>query len=87
MAAQRFPKDFDGIVAGAPANFWTNLDDQRRVDTMRALNKPGAWLSPDELALVSEAALSAPARAPTVIWTIRARAARSVHARLQVRAE
>ena len=25
MEAQRFPRDFDGIVAGAPANNWTNL--------------------------------------------------------------
>ena len=25
MAAQRFPEDFDGIVAGDPANNWTNL--------------------------------------------------------------
>ena len=25
MEAQRFPKDYDGIVAGAPANFWTTL--------------------------------------------------------------
>jgi Tannase and feruloyl esterase len=55
MAAQRFPKDFDGIVAGAPANYWTNLMTNA-ASTMRALNKPGAWLSPDELALVSEAA-------------------------------
>ena len=25
MEAQRFPKDYDGIVAGAPANSWTTL--------------------------------------------------------------
>ena len=25
MEAQRFPYDFDGIVAGSPANFWTHL--------------------------------------------------------------
>ena len=25
MEAQRFPADYDGIVAGAPANFWTHL--------------------------------------------------------------
>ena len=55
MAAQRFPKDFDGIVAGAPANYWTNLLTNAAA-TMRALNQPGEWLSPDDLALVSEAA-------------------------------
>ncbi|MBV9574534.1 MAG: tannase/feruloyl esterase family alpha/beta hydrolase, partial [Acidobacteriales bacterium] len=25
MEAQRFPDDYDGILAGAPANFWTHL--------------------------------------------------------------
>ena len=25
MEAQRYPEDYDGIVAGAPANFWTHL--------------------------------------------------------------
>jgi feruloyl esterase len=55
MAAQRFPKDFNGIVAGAPANYWTNLLTNAAT-TMRALNQAGAWLSPDDLALVSEAA-------------------------------
>jgi feruloyl esterase len=55
MAAQRFPKDFDGIVAGAPANYWTNLMSNAAA-TMRALNQPGAWLSPEDLAVVSEAA-------------------------------
>src|SRR6266852_2668949 len=25
MEAQRFPNDYDGIVAGAPANYWTHL--------------------------------------------------------------
>jgi hypothetical protein len=25
MEAQRFPEDYDGILAGAPANFWTHL--------------------------------------------------------------
>jgi hypothetical protein len=25
MEAQRFPEDYDGILAGAPANFWTRL--------------------------------------------------------------
>jgi feruloyl esterase len=55
VEAQRFPKDFDGIVAGAPANYWTNLMTNAAA-TMRALDKPGAWLSPDDLALVSAAA-------------------------------
>jgi feruloyl esterase len=58
MEAQRFPRDFDGIVAGAPANYWTRLLTNGAA-TMRALNKPGAWLSPDDLSRVTEAALRA----------------------------
>ncbi len=30
MEAQRFPEEFDGIIAGAPANFWTNRWSGRR---------------------------------------------------------
>ena len=30
MEAQRFPKDYDGILAGAPANYWTHLLSVRR---------------------------------------------------------
>jgi len=26
--AQRFPADYDGIIAGAPANYWTHLVSQ-----------------------------------------------------------
>ena len=25
MEAQRYPEDYDGILAGAPANYWTRL--------------------------------------------------------------
>ena len=25
IEAQRFPDDFDGIIVGSPANFWTHL--------------------------------------------------------------
>ena len=29
--AQKFPNDFDGIIAGAPANYWTHLTAARRM--------------------------------------------------------
>jgi feruloyl esterase len=31
MEAQRFPEDYDGILAGAPANYWTHLPGRRDV--------------------------------------------------------
>jgi feruloyl esterase len=58
MEAQRFPKDYDGIVAGAPANFWTKLLTDA-IWTEQALNQSGAWLSPAKLAIVSKAVFAA----------------------------
>ncbi len=59
MEAQRFPKDYDGIVAGAPANFWTRLLTNG-VWTDEALSEtPDSWLSPEKLSVVTAAALKA----------------------------
>ena len=33
MEAQRFPEDYDGIIAGAPANNWTHLLTTALYDT------------------------------------------------------
>lgn len=59
MEAQRFPKDYNGIVAGAPANFWTGLL-ANGVWTDEALSKtPDSWISPERLSVVTDAALKA----------------------------
>jgi hypothetical protein len=59
MEAQRFPKDYDGIIAGAPANFWTRLLTNG-VWTDQALSEtPDSWISPDKLAIITDAALKA----------------------------
>jgi Tannase and feruloyl esterase len=54
MEAQRFPKDYEGIVAGAPANSWTKLLTTG-VSVEQALDQPSAWLSPAKLAIISKA--------------------------------
>ncbi|HEV2532212.1 tannase/feruloyl esterase family alpha/beta hydrolase [Phenylobacterium sp.] len=56
MEAQRFPNDFDGIVAGAPANYNT-LGTAGRAYMMQALSRPGAYLGKPELELLQTAAL------------------------------
>ena len=59
MEAQRFPTDYDGIVAGAPANEWTRLT-VGAVSAEQALSATSdSWISPQKLGLVTKAALAA----------------------------
>jgi len=56
MEAQRFPDDFHGIIAGAPANNWTGLMTMA-VTLERALDE--ANLPPSKLPAIQTAALNA----------------------------
>ena len=56
MEAQRFPMDFDGIVAGATANYNT-LTYGGRAYMQQALAKPGGYLGLPQLELLQAAAL------------------------------
>ena len=58
MEAQRFPQDYDGIVAGAPANYWTKLL-ANAVWTEQALNQPNSWIAPDKLPVITKAVFAA----------------------------
>jgi hypothetical protein len=59
MEAERFPEDFDGIVAGAPANHWTH-HFTGFVWNERALFSAGESVLPKEkLPLIEKAALAA----------------------------
>jgi Tannase and feruloyl esterase len=58
MEAQRFPTDYDGIIAGAPANSWTKLLTGA-IWNEQALNaQPESWLSPEKLQTVTKGALA-----------------------------
>ena len=59
MEAQRFPKDYDGIVAGAPANFWTRLLTNGVWTDQALAETPDSWISPEKLSVVTDAALKA----------------------------
>jgi len=56
MEAQRFPADFDGIVAGAPANYMSLLFGNSAAQ-QQALAKPGAYLDKAALDLLQASAL------------------------------
>jgi tannase/feruloyl esterase len=56
MEAQRYPADFDGIVAGAPANYMSLLFGNGAAQ-QQGLAKPGAYLDKPQLELLQAAAL------------------------------
>ena len=47
VAASRFPDDYDGIVAGAPASVWTDLA-LSMINTVQAQSGPDARLRPEQ---------------------------------------
>lgn len=59
MEAQRFPEEFDGIIAGAPANFWTHQSTAWIWEGAAALSNPASALSNEKLKLVTSAAVAA----------------------------
>ena len=58
LEAQRFPKDYDGIVAGAPANAWTRLLANGAANEQALSASADAWLPPETLTAVTQAVLA-----------------------------
>ena len=58
MEASRYPADYDGIVAGAPANYWTHLLTTT-IYNLQALSEPGSAVSASKLPAIESAALAA----------------------------
>ncbi len=58
MEAQRYPEDYDGIVAGAPANYWTHLLTEALWDA-QALKEPGGYIPAAKLPAIENAVLAA----------------------------
>jgi feruloyl esterase len=59
MEAQRYPEDYDGIVAGAPANNQIQLCAWRMAVMIAALRDPAKALPPSKIALLHNAVLAA----------------------------
>src|ERR1700691_1720406 len=59
MEAERFPEDYDGILAGAPANAWTHLMSTGVSVAQSTIGNPRAYISSLKLPAVQRASLAA----------------------------
>jgi hypothetical protein len=59
MEAQRFPNDFDGILVGSPANFWTDLMVRFQWDQHALLASPASYIPTSKLPAIQGAAIAA----------------------------
>ena len=57
--AQRFPADFDGIIAGAPANYQMHLHVWSVAVAQAVHKEPGSYIPPEKYPAVHQAALEA----------------------------
>jgi feruloyl esterase len=57
--AQRFPQDYDGIIAGAPANYTTRLQGMQIWTAQAAHKDEAAYIPPEKYALLHRAVLEA----------------------------
>jgi pimeloyl-ACP methyl ester carboxylesterase len=59
MEAQRYPDDYDGILAGAPANYWTGLLSTAVVDLQALTATPESFIPPARIPVIADAVLAA----------------------------
>ena len=59
MEAQRFPEDFDGILAGAPANFWTHMLSGGAAVAKAVYKNPAGYVSGAKIPAIHDAVLAA----------------------------
>jgi feruloyl esterase len=58
MEAQRYPTDYDGIIAGAPANAWTHIMVGFLWNETAQFATPGSQIPHDKLASIQKAVLA-----------------------------
>ncbi len=59
MEAQRYPADYDGILAGAPANYWTALLSTAAVDTQVLTLDAASFIPQAKIPAISAAVVAA----------------------------
>lgn len=59
MEAQRFPADYDGIVAGAPAYAWTDLMVSGGIFLKSQMEQPASYIPPAKVTTIAHSVLAA----------------------------
>jgi Tannase and feruloyl esterase len=59
MEAQRYPNDYDGLIAGAPANYFTHILSGFAFNLQATLNDPESYIPAAKLKAIEAAALAA----------------------------
>jgi feruloyl esterase len=59
MEAQRYPEDYEGILAGAPANNWTSLLSLGVAVTQALTATPASFIPPAKVATIAKAVVAA----------------------------
>ena len=59
MEAQRYPADYDGILAGAPANYWTGLLSLAAADTRALTASAATFIPPAKIPAIAHAVAAA----------------------------
>jgi TonB family protein len=59
MEAQRFPEDYDGIIAGAPANYWTKVFATFIWDVQAMQAEPGSYIGANKIPAIAKAVTAA----------------------------
>jgi feruloyl esterase len=55
MEAQRFPEDYDGILGGAPANYFTHLLSKALADAQATTRDPASYIPSSKLPAIARA--------------------------------
>jgi hypothetical protein len=59
MEAQRYPADYDGILSGAPANFWSHLVSSALWDAQATTLDPASYIPASKLPAIAHAVVEA----------------------------
>ena len=59
MEAQRYPNDYDGIIAGAPANYFTHILTGFAWNMQATMSDPGSYIPASKLKALDTAAVAA----------------------------